>query len=148
MTNRVLEFPTNPPLPKPFVDALEGVFYNDPLHAAVQDALDLGWHEAHERIMELAFFFYVCYKHRDMPMAAPPRIDPAWHVFLKRKEEYEKYCLSCFGGIIEHVPYEEGVTRRVEIARTLRRVGVTFGDKFARRWSGMAVCDGIFKAAA
>jgi hypothetical protein len=148
MTLRVLEFPTSHQLPEPFVRALQQVFDNDPLHEAVQEELELGWHETHELIMELAFFFFVCYRYRGVALAVPPRLDPAWHVFLKRKQEYEEYCLSCFGGIIEHLPYEEGVTRQVEVGKTLTCVGITFGGKFARRWSGKAKCDGVFKAAA
>lgn len=158
MRNRVIQFSSEETkegrrtqnrreLPEQFTKALESLFYNESLHEAAVQKLGLGWHDAHNRIMELGIYFYLCFKHRGQALPTPTRIDAVWHIFLDRDEEYRQYCQNCFGGIIEHRPYADDEPPRMSY-ETMRCLVATCNADFAGKWAGQTTCDGLFKAKA
>lgn len=143
LSGRALPLCSDRPLPEPFCKAIQ--YQNVAVVKAAARELQLSLEGAFELFYELKLFCYMCYSTRKH-QAVPVRFDGFWHVFLERKDEFDAFCLECFGGTIEHIPLADPAAGNVN--DTVDRAHDLFGPRIAMKWIGATRCDALFKQAA
>ena len=86
---------------------------------------------AERRFTEMLKFLDLCAASSE-PIAPPPKVDDAWHVFVLFTREYAGYCERRFGFFLHHDPTE---TRDQEAyARAYEMVTARFNPPDRRVW--------------
>ncbi len=82
-------------------------YENDAVEARIQKELAYSPWAASELFRDLKRFLWVS-TIVDGPIAPPPAIDDAWHVFLLFTQDYAAFCNCFFGRFLHHRPRRPG----------------------------------------